>query len=367
MVRRGRPEDVQALGELSDRVFRPNLVPGTGMPKEFSNLFHADNASHLYFVADDQGQPISLVATYQSELMAGGARISAISIGSVATLAEHRGHGYATQILEQVMQDARAHHAVMLVSGARNLYLRLGCVPFGQLMHAEWAIENVKVSELAGFREVKDFGQDAAPLHRIYQREPYRYLRTPEEMISFLHATKAPRYRARPQATRVFAAEADGNVVAYVVAAPSRDGRRIDLLEWAGDRARMAGLAHFAGRAMGVGTVELLLQPDDLTFRSLLAERGITLRPEANEGTILILNLKRLVDEVNPLLRERTGHILQVLSAEEDQWALEWSGRGRVQVPDLPEQRDRGSVATWFFTGHGLNLALPDTAGLNFV
>jgi len=366
-VRRGRPEDVKILGELSDRVFRPNLTPGTGMPQEFPRLFHAANAQNLYYVADDQDRPVSLVATYKSLLAANGALISAISIGSVATLVEHRGYGYATQILETMMRDARPDHSLMLVSGGRNLYLRLGCVPFGHLIRVDWPVHSEGPGHGILIREVEDFAKDVAELHRVYRSEPYRYLRTWEEMAAFLQATKAERYRARPHPTRVFVAESAGRALAYVVAAPSRDGSRVDLVEWAGDRAQLMALANRAGQVAGAKRAEWLLQPDDLTLRGMLASHGIAEHDEANEGTLLILNVKRLVDEVNPVLKERTGQELKVVSDTDGKFVLSGSGEAENAVPQLPGPVSVASLGAWFFTDSGLNLPLPDTAGLNFV
>lgn len=366
LVHRGRAEDVAILGELSDRVFRPQLTPGSGMPREFPRLFHADNAANLYFVSDSEGHPISLVATYPSVLTMNGQEVSAISIGSVATLAEHRGQGYATQILQAVMEDARPHHALMLVSGGRNLYVRLGCVPFGRLRKAHWELDGADGQDLE-VREIEDFGRDARQLHDLYRAEPYRYLRTLTEMEAFLGATQAPRYRARPNPTRVFAAEREGRLQGYIVAVPSRQGDHLDVVEWAGDRTALMGLAAHAGRAMNAQTASCYFQPDDFTLAEIFRARGVGLERDQNEGTIRILNVERLVSETRAMVHERTGRVLETRAAEPSgPHRLQWVGAEAGPVA-LPTQFDPADVSAWFFTEAGLNLPLPDTAGLNFV
>jgi GNAT superfamily N-acetyltransferase len=367
IVRRGRPDEVQALGELSDRVFRPYLKPGSAMPREFPRLFHPDNAANLYFVADAHDRPISLVGTYKTELIAGGARLSAISIGSVATMEEHRGQGYASQILRQVMADARPHHALMLVSGGRDLYRRLGCVSFGLRMRATLTAKSSSSDE-AFIREVTDFDRDAEALGAVYRGEPYRALRTPEEMASFLEATRTPSYRARSAPAKIYAAETADGIVAYAVATLARDGSQVDLVEWAGDRTKLLSLAEAAALGLGGETVSWTFQPDDYSMRALVTDQAhLSYEPTTHAGTLRIVNLRRLLNEVNPLLKERTGHVLEVLFEDQERAELAWSGIASQPTPKFPVGQEISHWSRWFFSPDGLNLPLPDTDGLNFV
>lgn len=368
-VQRATPQKLVALGELADRAFRPQLPPGSGMPKEYARLFHPDNAENLYYVADDQGTPISMVATYPCELVVGPAKLSAIAIGSVGTLADYRGRGHATEILNNIVEAVRSEYALMLVSGARPLYDRLGCVPFGQLLKAAWVIDDHDLQhEAAVVEEVSDMASVAHALHRVYVQESCRYRRTLEEMISFLESISAPRYRSRSQATRVFSIEVQGEIAGYAVATPSRDGTRVEVLEWAGTRSHVVSLVERATRRMGASLVELRLQPEDVSLRAALINRGISLEPVPNQGTLSILDLGRLVTESSPLITERFGSPLSVVSEESGELGLAWSEpETRLHELPLPSHCDRRTLATWLYTPSGLNLPLPDTAGLNFV
>lgn len=368
-VQRATRQELLALGELADRVFRPQLPPGTGMPKEYARLFHPDNAENLYYVADDQRTPISMVATYPCELVVGPAKLSAIAIGSVSTLADYRGRGHATEILNNIVEDVRSEYALMLVSGTRPLYDRLGCVPFGQLLKAAWAVDDNRLRhEAAVVEEISDIAGEAQALHRVYVQEICRYRRTLEEMISFLESTSAPRYRSRSQPTRVFSIEVQGEIAGYAVATPSRDGTRVEVLEWAGTRSHVVSLVERATRLMGASLVELRLQPEDVSLRAALINRGISLLPVPNQGTLSILDLGRLVTQTNPLIVERFGTPLSVASEESGVLGLAWSEPGtQLYEPPLPSHFDRRTLATWLYTPSGLNLPLPDTSGLNFV
>ncbi len=338
------------------------LKPGTGMPVEFPRLFHPDNAANLYFVADSAGNPVSLVGTYPSQLVSNGARLTALSIGSVATLPDYRGRGYATEMLETIMEERSPHHSIMLVSGGRGLYARLGCVEFGTLRRAWWVPTSWSDPGVT-CRASSRLREDAPILHRLYRTEAYRVVRTPIEMESYLNATTAPRFRARPAPVRVLIAEREGTAVAYAVAAPGREGTRIDLLEWAGDRAGLLSLAQYAFRQMQGERVEWRFQSDDWTLGSLLDAHHIASEPCLNQGTIAVLNPERLLMEVNPLIKEQTGQHL----TWEQGYRVAWASTPRGPAPELPAELDRGALARWLFTTDGFNLPLVDTGGLSYV
>ncbi len=361
-ARRARPEDVRALGELSDRVFRPTLPPGAGMPVEFPRLFHADNAGNLYLVEDSAGNPVSMVGTYPSELVSNGIRLTAVSIGSVATLPDHRGRGYATEMLEMIIEDHSPHHSIMLVSGGRGLYARLGCVEFGTLLRAWWEPADWSDTRVTCRESAYPRG-DASMLHRLYQTEAYRVLRTPIEMESYVNATTAPRFRARPAPGRVLIAEREDTAVAYAVAAPGREGAAINFLEWAGDRAGLLSLAQYALRQMQGDRVEWRFQPGDRTLGGLLAAHRIPHEPCPNQGTIALLNPERLLNEVNPWIEEQTGQRL----TWQQGYQVAWSGSPPAEVPSLPTEPSRAALTRWFFSADGVNVPLVDTGGLSYI
>jgi predicted N-acetyltransferase YhbS len=364
-VRRGRPEDVPALAKLSDRVFRPELEPGTGMVEEFPRLFHSDNAANLYFVTDSDDDPVSLVATYHSEIVVNGAKISAISIGSVATLPKHRGQGYASQILLLVMRPAWPHHSVMVVSGSRGLYTRLGCVPFGGLIRIQWRIGGEPNSKL-NYRRVQQMSEAAPALHRLYCAEPYRYLRSPAEMQAFLEATRAARYRSRSRGSEVFTAVSQSRLVGYAVIAPGREGNSVDVVEWAGSRLVLLDLIRHGARDFGAVTATWRGQPQDEALAAMLDERGIPSAPVANLGTIAVLNPERLVAEYHPLIYERFGGGLEAAGGKSG-FEVAWSAAALAAGMPVPTSPDRAGLARWLFTDQGLNLPLADAGGLNFV
>lgn len=362
-IRRGRPDDVERLKILSDRVFRPGLEPGTGMGAEFPLLFHPDNAANLYFAADGS-EAVSLVATYKSLMAINGARLDVLSIGSVATLPEYRGQGLATRILETVMDDARPHHPLMLVSGDRGLYLRLGCVFFGSLVRARVRAEPQELGPWT-LRQGDPGGTDAALAHGLHRTEPYRYLRTPGEMASLLGAIRTPRYRNRTAPTQLWFAESDGTPQAYLVGVRSRDGRQYDVLEWGGNRGAVVALIRQAAADAGAAEGVFYLQPDDQTGLACVHRAGGETVGAANQGTVKVLNPEGLLAAVEPLVYEKTGH------------ALEWGPGGRPEVtwiggsppPVAPPAMDEGlgALAVWLFGRDGLELGLAHTANLNYV
>ncbi len=192
---RARAQDVARLGELSDSVFRPQLIPGTGMPKEFPLAFSAENAHNLYFAAVD-GRPVSLVALYPSRLVVPGGHVSAVSMGSVCTLPEFREQHLASQLIHQILTDFSPHTSLLLVSGGRGLYRRLGCVDFGERVEADVALAGLPAGDTEWVvNPVPEPEAEVAALSRLYAAEPYRYERSEAEFRMLLRSLRTPLFR----------------------------------------------------------------------------------------------------------------------------------------------------------------------------
>lgn len=365
VVRRGRPSDVASLAELADRVFRPGLRPGTGMVRQFPLLYDPENAANFYWTASSSGHPASMIGTLPSQIHLNGVVLPVLSIGSVATLPEHRGQGLASQLLARVLADGPANYPILLISGDRGLYLRHGAVHFGDLWRVHW--EPWTGRETVGQTtrlSREDFSKYAGELHRLYRQEPYRYARDPEQMAVLMQATAEQPYRNRPPTTTVWTWKIGGEVLAYAVSAPTYDRAALELLEYAGVRRGVLDIAATAAQADGYRTVRWDVMPDDLEFRHLLRSEGISTTSTVNHGTALLLNAHRLVDTINPLVQERTGMRLAWLDSTEP-FRLAWV-RGD-QVNPIGNGFDGPALMRWMFAPDGLGLPMVSTAGLNYI
>ena len=76
-----------------------------------------------------RGVPVSQIGIYHSQVNLYGSPLRIASIGGVCTHPDYRGLGLATRLLETCLHKLVAEGArLMLVSGMRNLYARVGCV-----------------------------------------------------------------------------------------------------------------------------------------------------------------------------------------------------------------------------------------------
>lgn len=365
-IKRANADDVMALGQLSDRVFRPKLPAGTAMPVEFAPMFSAQNARNLYFVANFD-RPVSLVGTMPAKVHVHGVSVSVVSIGSVCTLEEFRKHHYASQMVEQVIRDFSSTTSVMLVSGDLSIYRRVGCADFGDWLGATIGpVDTVTELDVSVFEGLVD----PVAAHQLYLGESLRFSRTVEEMMSLWKTLEAPRFRAKSRPPLVFSAVRAGEVIAYAIAVQS-DGHEgiVQLLEWAGDRLAVVHLAEEARRAFGASQVHMSVSRADQTMRSVLGKCHAQWQEKANEGTLRVLNPDLLLNEMGLLIQELFGCTLRLPSIGVDTWRVDWQCEAGGVIPPSQHTVLTGwaELSTWLFAKEGLNLPFARTDDLNYV
>lgn len=365
------------------------------MPMEFAPLFGAKNATNLY-LAEVAGRPVSLVGLLPAVVHVWGAAVSVVAMGSVCTLAEHRQHHFASQMVERAIRDFTPTTSLMLVSGDLSIYRRVGCVDFGDWLLCIIGARDVAADGMAGGKAggalrsgartlwgtddagsartaIREGDVDPAAAHRLYLAEPLRYSRTVAEMGVLLTTLKAPGFRATSRPARTFSALREGEVVAYAIAIQA-DGPSapVQLLEWAGDRMAVVALADAARQAFAAAEVCIHVARDDQTLRGLLEACAVQWRPEANQGTLRVLNPDLLLQEYGTVIREIFGCHLRLRGIAQDVWQVAWEGTaGSVDGMGLPGEgavlAGWAELSTWLFGKDGLNLPFARTDDLNYV
>ena len=80
-----------------------------------------------------QGRPVSQISIFHTPLKIYDGVIRVGSIGGVCTHPDFRGYGLATQLMEHcTRQLVQGGAGLMMISGGRGLYTRLGNVPSGK-------------------------------------------------------------------------------------------------------------------------------------------------------------------------------------------------------------------------------------------
>lgn len=366
IIRTGTPDDVVPLGHLSDKVFRPHCTPGTSMSAEFPELFSETNAKHLY-LAEVDGEPVSLVGMLPKTVYVHGLAISSVSMGSVCTLPEYRGKGYAPTLVNCSIQDFEATTSVLLVSGGLPMYRRAGCVDFG-----DWRKVSFRPNTTDGVQsgvEIRLGGSaEVSQLASLYQVEPRHYHRTPADFEQLLKAMSAPEFRANPTPSVLLTAWRGGDVVAYAVV-QRRSPDRAHVLEWAGARTALPMLARAAQDHYHVQTVDWFVAPTDATMLEVARALGMTIEHALNEGTVRVLNIVKLQEEYSPWLLQRYGASLDLQEADSGTWVVHWNVMPGHGAPPSEGLRISGiaDLSTWLFGEGGLSLPFPRTDDLNYI
>ncbi|WP_053960176.1 GNAT family N-acetyltransferase [Sulfobacillus thermosulfidooxidans] len=319
-VQRAQPGMVKILGEMIDRVYRPEKTPGEGMPKEFPHLFHPDNAHNLFY-AEINSIPVSMVAVLKQTAIIPGAHIPVASIGSVVTLPEYRGQKLATTILQSVFDVMEQEgQALCLISGDRDLYLRQGARKIGRMytVHIDTAALARESSSDGAVRIIDAHRrQRYAPiLAHIYQQENYRFQRRVDQMAILLDALwfKRPHFRQE-----LFVIESESSIEGYlVVFVRESEPQHGVIMEWAGNRERMPWALAQVKRQMDLEHITFHIHAMDYWMQSVAMAQNWVMQEEPIQGTVKVANAAVLVHAYAAYLEEHGQDIisLQNLSGE---------------------------------------------------
>jgi predicted N-acetyltransferase YhbS len=360
------------LNEVVSTVFRAEMF------QEYPQLFNEANRDNLRVVAED-GKIVCHVGMTERPATLAGCRIDVACIGAVSTLEAYRGRGFASL----AFQDACAKAAgdgidLMLISGGRGLYTRVGCRQVGQ----DWdctlgPAEAARLAQLSGVPAVAPPAGTTASgdprgerpyrldplgpeqidqLSALYRREPVRFLRPLQDWQMAFDCGVVMNTRAdfwglwRGQA-----------LLAYLVvhqphrARPRPDGTRVvRVVEFAGERPALAGALPALLEHYGVGSLSIHVQGGDTALRTLLSEgtgREGTVAPAS--GTLRVINFPQLMERCRPLLAERLGAVAAELTFEADAPAGSAEGGFTIRTRSDPSASlrlpDLGSLATYLF------------------
>jgi predicted N-acetyltransferase YhbS len=355
-----RPDEWSQLNELVSAVFRPEMF------HDYPQLFNEQNRQNLRVVAED-GKVVTHVGMTERAATLAGCRIDVACIGAVSTYEAYRGRGFASQAFQDCCDKAAADGIdIMLISGGRGLYTRVGCRQVGQDWDFAFDTDTVRALQPrgAGYRIVP-VGAGAIPVLRsLYQREPVRFLRRREDWemafaCGVVMNVAADFWGVTYEGAGATAATEGEGLVAYaIVHQPDKvrrrsaaDPRLVRVVEFAGDRAAVAAALPQLLDHYGAQRVTIHVQGGDLALHRLLSQAGVAGAPAGASGTLRVINFRQLMDRCRPLLAERIGDgaagELRFESDERPGSALGGftirSGGEYLRVPDL------GALACYLF------------------
>jgi predicted acetyltransferase len=261
----------------------------------------ANRENLLVFV--DEGRVVSHYGMVQRWACLAGCTVRVACVGAVATLAEYRGRGLGTRLLEASCAKARADGVdIVMISGGRGLYRRNGAVDFGfntpVVVDAE-AAARVAHPELR-VREMTDY--DVADCAALYTLKPSRFLRPAADWDWFLRSRTA-----MDQVCSGMVITRDEAVCGYlIVAAPDADGC-CDVPEFAGSADAIVGGLSLVISHGGARSMRLHLQEHDAVLEGCLDETGCCPGGPVPSCTAQLLNLPQLMARMRPWFEMRLG------------------------------------------------------------
>jgi len=283
---------------------------------------------HLDFVLGED--TISHVGIRERSIVVSGSKVKVGSIGGVATKEEYRSRGLATCLMKRAMERIESDDGdIMFVSGDRGLYRRLGCNDASEFYRA--IVDRGVAESPSPTKTVIAMAdqEDVPALASLYDEEPVRWERFPEEFSRLLAGNAVPLWRP----VEPFLILQGGRCTAYLMIQKPDESKReeegcVYASEYAGSRAAILGSANRLLEEAGAKRIVFHVPGHDRELLAEFREMGVRLESETLPGhTFKILNPVRLMDRLRPYIEERLGPSL----AADLSWHQE-GGRFRLQL-----------------------------------
>ena len=284
-----------------------------------------------------EGKLVAQIDTFHDLIQVYDGKIRAGSVGGVCTHPEYRGQRLAGRLMEYCAQELVDGGAnLLLISGGRGLYTRLGNVPHGRYL--SFAIKPARGEQPPPAEESlavrRATPADALACSRLYAAEPVHFARA---YADFVEALQDP-----PGNTYVYAdrwlIERSGEAVAYLyLGSPWHEDLAAGIRhvgECAGSRLAMVAAL---GTLLTVGAVRELTWPaawQDSELIQLLQASGYRAELASLHGhTFRILNFPGLMADLRPVLKARLpAELLRGLCFEQSGPLLGGLGEDRYAI-----------------------------------
>ena len=300
-------EELPELVALTNRVFRAAGEEDMGV--QYPLLFSPEYVEHLRVVRQG-GKIVTHVGVSMKDAAILGCSFRVASIGAVCSDPDARGAGFASAAMEDARRHAREHRAsVMLISGGRGLYHRLGYVQVGQFSVYEAPAGESRVT-------VERHASEELPaVETLHQREPIRFFRSRRDWDVLLRAGTLMNRKSDLLTVRV-----DGEIVAYAgVQRPvtDKEGKLgpARAFEIGGDPEALAEALPAVAARYGAPAAVAVAHPSDMAFRRAARARRWSAQSISFPGTLGIIDPGRFLAAIAPLIQEASSVGLEVLPA----------------------------------------------------
>lgn len=305
-----------------------------------------------------EGRPVSQIGIWHDRIKMYDGTIRTGSIGNVCTHPDFRGHGLANRLMAHCAQQMHKEGArLMLISGDRGLYTRMGNVLHGRFVY--FSIEP-KQGNQGGHRSTdivirKAVPADALLFSRLYEAEPVHYIRRKSE---FMPALENPIGNIYLHAG-AWMIERSGQALAYLFLGvpygldPDAGIRHVS--EYAGSRLALAEALPSIVETGNLREIHCPVAWQDFELIHLLQKNGYDgkLAP-LNGHTLRILNFPGFMKDLRPVLQVRLDNkLLRGLRFEQKGPLLGGTGMDRYTIIRGSERLELdGAAMTYLVMGN---------------
>jgi hypothetical protein len=218
--------------------------------------------------------------------------------------------------MEDCSTAARAAGAaVLLISGGRGLYRRMGAIDAGRYATVRVPRGAMPDEPATGQRSVREWRPDDVPrMTELYRAEPVRFERSEADFLAFLRTGRIVVKECRTWV--VPAVGKRGRIDAYLcVQAPveSSEGRAVSVQEFAGQRDAVLAALPSILKEMKADRADVDCLGSDQELLRLAAARGLAVVPRGFQGTVKVIDPPRLL----PVLKRFAGPDVTVWASAE--------------------------------------------------
>ena len=261
------------------------------------------------YILAHQGKPVSQIGTFHDRIKMYDGDIRTGSIGGVCTHPDYRGKQLASHLLEYCTRQLVDEGAtLMLISGAHEIYTRLGNVPHGRYISFSIKSEHGGQSRTTSADLVvrKATEADALICNQIYQAEPIHFIRRKSDFSKVLHDPMSNPYIHAEQ----WIIERSGQAVAYLFLGSEwgvdlKAGIR-HVGEYAGSHLALAQSLNIVMTANHLKELFWSVAWQDVELIHLLQGDGYNGTAMPLYGhTLRIINFAKFMNDLRPILRAR--------------------------------------------------------------
>lgn len=337
-----RREEVPASRRLSRICF--DDLPDAGNDEEPLPPHHEPEETYLF--AHD-GRPVSQISIFYTPLRLLDGVIHVGSIGGVCTHPDYRGYRLASRLMEHcTRQLVQGGAGLMLISGGRGLYTRLGNVQSGK--YATFLLRSGQVpSPPANVRLRPVQPADSALCSLLYQAEPAHFTR-PHAVFERSFLPHQIGFHAEE-----WIVELEGQPAAYLLLSIPWDyidqpqaGVR-SVCEFAGSRVALAGAFAAALSQAGIREIEAQVAWQDVDLIHLLSQAGAQPKWSGlQDHTMRIINFPSLMRGLRPYIQAvLPAGLRRGLRFEQTGPLLAGNGEGRCAIARGPDRLELTTAA----------------------